>query len=1081
MKVLLFIIIGAIVVFLAVFYILTVMDRLVSQLSKSYIDTATKKARLSTPRVKRFLNNLFLVGALLGISLTLLIMINKIAGEGLFKKVDKKPIIAKKTLLDSLQIHLADNVIPAQTDTPPSSNLKKGILDDVLMPATIEKSPVSDQDSKEMASPLKTKEDAFLFTISGSKKGDIFVQAFYDQAYNGAFIKSDGLRFAQSAPMDSQAIRIDMRVPALNEKQTIQLPFLLNGYVIAQSDENGAYILKGDGKFTALKKTDEFDLVYFIKRCEKPPDVYSGKTSDNWISKEFKDIPSEILNILKAAQDKSEFIKLGATAVILNAYFGYQADVKEVVLHKGKTWNNMLNDTMALNRRLLCDCDVLSMFAFIYLKFLQLDPIILAGYINKEDAKEFSPPAQMHSTIYVKTGKGSVIFEPTLFTTNFTSVLRNADPGKEGMDYSDIAVDTDKVEDVVSGSDIKYFVLPDDLMTKLEYTAYSQLEPKTALFLADLLLIEKEQNKAAPKKEPQGNSISANIAKISIILYVLIILFTKLFLLAQNSEKRIFPLKRPYSLLFIISFFTILINTFFHLSFTNPKVGIFSKMVSYGGMILCATATLISSILIINFVAEKRDPQDKGGKFFKIGVENLYVITGLILGLAALLCAPSRITFIALLIMAFALLAYGRRLLRKLPLLVFIVFIMTNTFTPVADAFKTNIVTKDVKTEGEPAYYKPYLKLLEDVFNTMNNNYYKPVSKAVYEQYVEKFKKSVLSKIKIRRRRIDNIAYAGAGLLVNQLKDPKDSFTNFIPPKIAKEYSKEIYGYEYGIGISGAITDKGYLIDHVQIRSDAYTKNIRANDLILKIDGKDVKTLTVDEIKNLLYPPLETTVSLELFLSEKNMVSSCDVLCKEYFIETVREVPIDTPDVYCLKIASFNRKTGDDLKGYVKTLETKGIKLLVLDLTDNPGGPPLAVQELTGIFFEPQTKLFYYKKKNTPPFGLASPLSETQYNGKMVIIVNKKSGSSSELLAGVCKAYKRAIIVGKEPTAGFAFLKSTFNFDSGSMLVMLTGLTYLFDGTEVSMDGINPDLTIPEEVQDVVQYTLDKYKSGGLF
>ena len=375
-------------------------------------------------------------------------------------------------------------------------------------------------------------------------------------------------------------------------------------------------------------------------------------------------------------------------------------------------------------------------------------------------------------------------------------------------------------------------------------------------------------------------------------------------------------------------------------------------------------------------------------------------------------------------------------------------------------------------------YQKPYLDLLEDVYDKMDKNYYKPVSKEVYLRYVEKFKALVLGKMKDTEGRIDDIAYHGAGLLVNKLKDSGDTFTNFIPPQIAKEYSKEIYGYENGIGISGNLTGQGYVISHVQIRSDAYLKGLRASDIVLKINGENVQSLTPEAIKQLLYPPLETKVVLEAFQAVNNITSLYEVTCEEYFIETIIEVPVDIPGAYCLKITSFNRKTGEDLNHYINILRDKDMKLLILDLRGNPGGPPLAVRELSGIFFPEQTKLFYYKKKNVPEFGLVSPPSDVKYGGKMVLLINKGSGSSSEILAGLCKVYHRALVAGKEPTAGFAFLKSAFNYEDGSMLAMITGLTYLSDGTELTLDGVMPDYTIPSDAKDELAFVIDKIKKG---
>ncbi len=383
--------------------------------------------------------------------------------------------------------------------------------------------------------------------------------------------------------------------------------------------------------------------------------------------------------------------------------------------------------------------------------------------------------------------------------------------------------------------------------------------------------------------------------------------------------------------------------------------------------------------------------------------------------------------------------------------------------------------------KNTPDYYKPYLDFLAKVYDTMDKNYYKPVSKEAYDEYIDKYKETVLSKLTEKDKKIDNIAYIGAGLLVNRLKNPQDKFTTFIPPKEAAEYEKKVYGYELGIGIKGNLTKDGYLISKVEIRSDAYAKDIRPEDLIIKINSIDVKTLDEKKIKDLLYPPLKTVVKLDIIKHGEKKSKLVEVVCAEYFNETVSNIPTNTKDIYCLKISSFNKKTSDDLKEYIAKFEKNGIKLLILDVRDNPGGPPLAVHELSGIFLPPNTRLFYYKKKDAPEAGLVAPKSDVHYGGPIVILVDKKSGSASEILAGTFKAYKRAIIIGKEPTAGMAFLKSTFKFDDGSMIAMITGNSYLFNGTELDLNGIQPNSIPPKEVEDLVSYVVDNFEKNEVF
>lgn len=384
--------------------------------------------------------------------------------------------------------------------------------------------------------------------------------------------------------------------------------------------------------------------------------------------------------------------------------------------------------------------------------------------------------------------------------------------------------------------------------------------------------------------------------------------------------------------------------------------------------------------------------------------------------------------------------------------------------------------------ESLPSYYRPYLEFLDDVYQAMREKYHYPVSEAVYNQFRQRYKESVLEQIPPIDRRIDEIAYRGAGLLVMQLRHPDDSFTNFIPPEKAKEFTQEAYGQRQDIGITGKLTEKGYQVEKVEIRSNSYLKGIRAGNLILKINSKDVLKMSREEIEKKLTPELESTVELTVLDEATDKINDYQIKSEEYFRETITKIPTEISGIYCLQIRSFNKKTSVDLKNYIENFQENQIELLILDIQGNPGGPPLAVREMAGLFLPPETKLAYYQKRNQLVGGLITKESKIKYDGPLAILVDSQSGSSSELLAAIIKEYRRGQIIGKDPTAGFSFLKGISEFEDGSMLVMATGFAYLFNGQQLSFDGISPTYAAPEKKADnLLQFTIQEFKQGNLF
>ena len=160
-----------------------------------------------------------------------------------------------------------------------------------------------------------------------------------------------------------------------------------------------------------------------------------------------------------------------------------------------------------------------------------------------------------------------------------------------------------------------------------------------------------------------------------------------------------------------------------------------------------------------------------------------------------------------------------------------------------------------------------------------------------------------------------------------------------------------------------------------------------------------------------------------------------------------------------LRVEKINQEAATALDEEVhKLAREKNVQGLILDLRGNPGGPPLAAQEISGFFLNPGEEFAYFQKKGQPKASLDVPVVPEQYRytGPLVILVDKGSGSSSELFSGVLQRRKRAVLMGTN-TAGQVMLKSMFNFKDGSMVLLVTSRGHFPDGNTFSFQGLTPD------------------------
>lgn len=383
------------------------------------------------------------------------------------------------------------------------------------------------------------------------------------------------------------------------------------------------------------------------------------------------------------------------------------------------------------------------------------------------------------------------------------------------------------------------------------------------------------------------------------------------------------------------------------------------------------------------------------------------------------------------------------------------------------------VLTEEAKGEGEVAKtdYEEYIDFFEEVYGTIDTNYYHEVVRENFNRFIDKFDKDIYGKLQGEGKSSDYIKWRSAAYLVDYLKNKDDIFSKFLPPKPAKKYEQTVLGKRIDLGIEGKIVDKGFEVTRVEPRADAYEKGLRVPDVILKIDDKSVIGLEQKEIETLLTPLENEKVVLSVFDVSENKEIEMEVVSKEYFKQFVFMVPVPVPGIYCLKIERFNRMTAQDMTGFMShILKNKGTGLII-DLRGNPGGPPLAAREISSFFLPPAEDFAHFYWKNKPKAVLDVPRIPERYHykGDIIILVDKKSGSASELFSGILQKRGRAAIMGTN-TAGQVLLKSMFYFDDESMVLLVTARGHHPDGEVFSYDGVRPNEMIHNKDADLLQY-----------
>lgn len=389
---------------------------------------------------------------------------------------------------------------------------------------------------------------------------------------------------------------------------------------------------------------------------------------------------------------------------------------------------------------------------------------------------------------------------------------------------------------------------------------------------------------------------------------------------------------------------------------------------------------------------------------------------------------------------------------------------------PIESAHQVNKVNTTIQDDQT---YQSYIDFFENVYTVMNENYYKEIDRKEFDRFIQSFNTKIYKELQETGKSIDFVRWRSAAYLVDFLKQKDDIFSAFYPPEPAKVYEETVLGKKVDLGIEGEKIDAGFRVTFVEPRSHAYEQKLKTNDLVLSIDDQPVSGLTLEQINELLMPFEDSKVRLGYLDGLTRQSHTVELISREYFKQTVFDVPLPIKEIYCLKIKRFNRMTADDMFRFLKFYRHQGqVKGLIIDLRGNPGGPPLAAREISSFFLPGGDEFAYFQKKNQPKASLDVPRipEEFHYDGPMVILIDEGSGSASELFSGILQKRKRAVLMGQN-SAGQVFLKSMFHLEDQSMLLLVTSRGHHPDGHVFSFDGLTPDKFISEqEVPEILRH-----------
>jgi carboxyl-terminal processing protease len=303
-----------------------------------------------------------------------------------------------------------------------------------------------------------------------------------------------------------------------------------------------------------------------------------------------------------------------------------------------------------------------------------------------------------------------------------------------------------------------------------------------------------------------------------------------------------------------------------------------------------------------------------------------------------------------------------------------------------------------------------------------------------------------------------------------------DPHSSFLDPESYREMQVETSGSFGGLGIEITLKDDVLTVVAPIEGTPAYRAGLQTGDRIVKIDGLSTKDMQLsDAVKRMRGKPgtkVTVTIAREGWTEPKDF----EIGREQIRVQSVRAHDLGGGIAY-LKLRQFQEQSPGDMSAALDKASKAGMKALVLDLRNNPGGLLTAAVEVTEEFIDDGKLVVYTEGRvRNQNMRFSAHAKKSYPNLPMVVLVNQGSASASEIVAGALQDWGRAIIVGAQ-TFGKGSVQTIIPLSDGSGLRLTTAKYYTPKGRSIHGKGITPDIVveIPKEtaVRDRVQPVLD--------
>ena len=316
-----------------------------------------------------------------------------------------------------------------------------------------------------------------------------------------------------------------------------------------------------------------------------------------------------------------------------------------------------------------------------------------------------------------------------------------------------------------------------------------------------------------------------------------------------------------------------------------------------------------------------------------------------------------------------------------------------------------------------------------------------------------------------------------------------DPYTTYYTAEEYQKLTEDTEGEYHGIGVMISQNRSTGIITVIKVFKDtpAAEAGMRPGDVLYKVGDMEVTGMDMDIlVKDYIKGKDGSEVALTVFRQDEGEYVDLKMERRNVTVQTVEYQMLEDRVGY-VAVSQFDVVTADQFKAAVDDLEKQGMKKLLVDLRNNPGGVLDAVVDMLDYILPDDliiegdkdlvrtnteaTLLVYMADKNGKG-GQEYASDGHSLDIPLAVLVNGESASASEVFTGAMKDYGRATVVGTK-TFGKGIVQNLIPLDNGTAIKMTTAHYYTPSGFDLHGKGIEPDVEVELKEELKNQITVD--------